>query len=528
MVPVPADPNNVGPQINIPTQTGRVALLWTSIGAAVFTSLIQGLITTIVQVAEDQSLWTFRFRIARFEHWWWTAVSVLLSISFAFIILTFLAGNSQDAVGVLALSTATTIAIVRFTVPAWRNRVFIENRWLAWTGPNRTSIRRIYRDLCGDAKQWERLARAHPQIRTNSAPSDDWGLTLIPPKGLWEDPTAILEKFGEDKEAYMWAKLDAPCVYDDGDIGDGDVSLRWGEDQGFRRRVSRAINAMPAGLLTSYPTTTDGYKGEGLCLAYGILGRNKGLRPNELRFDASDSWKRSRGIRRHRENAPIRAVLENSSSWAPRPNKVMRSYYSHAVREQFGTLSADFQEAATELALILLDIRPRELRMWLNDRFEQQAMDVNHYLSGRNDAFKPAATNAELATLYRASYTSMIISLNYYLPLGRIRHNPLSVKTAVRPDLTCFALLYLAEHAVSWDPDAEEWVEGAGAPMPAWWQHNWVRDRLQHEQESLKPGWKEPAAWLLGLKSFPPELEFSKEAIEWPLVRYVPDKTTTR
>ncbi|KAG5927416.1 hypothetical protein E4U42_002288 [Claviceps africana] len=332
MVPLPTEPDNGGPQISIPTQTGRVALLWTSIGAAVFTSLIQGLITTIVQVAEDQSLWTFRFRIARFEHWWWTTVSVLLSISFALIILTFLAGNSQDAVGVLALSTATTIAI---------------------------------------------------------------GLTLIPPKGLWEDPTAVLEKFGEDKDAYRWPKLDAPCVYDDGDIGDGDISLRWGEDQGFRRRVSRAINAMPAGLLTSYPTTTDGYKGEGLCLAYGILGRNKGLRPNELRFDASDSWKKSRGIRRNRENTPVRAVLENSSSHGAGPDS-----------------------------------------------------------AGHEAERAPHVAKRSVRAAGHGPTPAMIISLNYYLPLGRIRHNPLSVKTAVRPDLTCFALLYPAEHAVSWDADA--------------------------------------------------------------------------
>ncbi len=57
-------PNNnngyYGPQIDITNDTGRVALLWTSISVAVITSLLQGLITTIVQIAEDQGLWTFR------------------------------------------------------------------------------------------------------------------------------------------------------------------------------------------------------------------------------------------------------------------------------------------------------------------------------------------------------------------------------------------------------------------------------------------------------------------------------------
>lgn len=49
-----------GPQLKIADGTGRVALLWTSISLAVFTSLVQGLITTVIQISEDQGLWTFR------------------------------------------------------------------------------------------------------------------------------------------------------------------------------------------------------------------------------------------------------------------------------------------------------------------------------------------------------------------------------------------------------------------------------------------------------------------------------------
>jgi len=35
-----------------------------------------------------------------------------------------------------------------------------------------------------------------------------------------------------------------PCIYDDG-YDSGQVSLLWGENEGFRRRVSRAVNSMP-------------------------------------------------------------------------------------------------------------------------------------------------------------------------------------------------------------------------------------------------------------------------------------------
>ncbi len=35
-----------------------------------------------------------------------------------------------------------------------------------------------------------------------------------------------------------------PCVYDDG-YDSGQVSLLWGENEGFQRRLSRAINCVP-------------------------------------------------------------------------------------------------------------------------------------------------------------------------------------------------------------------------------------------------------------------------------------------
>jgi len=64
--------------INFTDNVGRTGLLWSSIGLAVLTSLFQGLVVTMVAVAEDAGMWTFRFRIARFEHHWWTAIYTLL------------------------------------------------------------------------------------------------------------------------------------------------------------------------------------------------------------------------------------------------------------------------------------------------------------------------------------------------------------------------------------------------------------------------------------------------------------------
>jgi hypothetical protein len=271
---------------------------------------------TVVAVAEDANMWTFRFRIARYEHWWWMAISSLLSTSFALIVLSFLAGNNKDSVGVLALSTATAIAIVRYAIPAWRNQHYIENRWLAWTGPSRTGIESDFRNLCGPTKNWYKIA-AQVSMRDSQISSDRWGHAVSPPAGLPQDPADLLLAIPDNsREALMWGGDDwplGPCVYDDG-IDGSRVSLLWGQHEGGSPRVSRAVNSMPLNWLTSRPFTNDGYGGEGLCLAMGILGRTKGLQPWRLVYDSSNALKKTRGVRRPAASHKISAELENTSS----------------------------------------------------------------------------------------------------------------------------------------------------------------------------------------------------------------------
>ena len=475
-----------GPALPFINPEGKVALLWTSIGLAVVTSFWQGVIVTIVAIAEDQGMWTFRFRIARYEHWWWTAVSTMLSISFCLIVFSFLSGNSSDSLGVLALSTATGISIVRYAIPAWRNRNYIELRWLSWTGPSRTAIPSNFR---GKELDWKRIRKLSYQGRTTgTTPSDEWGWAISPPNGILHDPTALLQ--GLDEEAFN-RELSTkgpplePCVYDDG-YDSGQVSLLWGENEGFRRRVSRAINSMPGTLLKSVPSTFDGFSGTGLCLAMGILGRNKGLAPFQLVFDIYDRRKKERGIIRSDPTRKVTGELEATSVWYPRPNKVMRSFYQKAMEDQYSGLGPEFVGVAVELALILLDCPPEVTLQWLNQNLEQQSMELNRCMSGAL-----ASSAAQLQTLYRASYASMIISINY---LGHDVSD--TGKNAHRPDLTCFALLWLAE----------------GGTAPDWWNQQWVQTRLVSEANSLKGNWKRAASWLLGLGDVPQILDLNV----WP------------
>ncbi|GLB43206.1 hypothetical protein LshimejAT787_1301070 [Lyophyllum shimeji] len=442
-----------GPALPFIDPTGKIALLWTSIGLAVLTSFWQGLITTIVAVAEDQSMWTFRFRIARYEHWWWTVVSTMLFISFGLIVISFLSGNNNDSLGVLTLSTATAIAIVRYALPAWRNRLYTELRWLAWTGKSRTGIPAEFGRFCGQKADWMHILDLRRGARFARTPSDEWGWAIRPPKGMWQNPTALLQGFDEKtliREIGTDGRLGL-CVYDDGYQKD-QVSLLWGESEGFRRRVSRAVNSMPSTLLNSYPSTYDGFNGTGLCLAMGILGRNKGLAPFALVFDVHDSRKDAKGIVRDDLTRQVSTELEATSAWFPRPNKVMRSYYRKVMEDQYSGLGAEYIAAAVELALIFLDCPPQVTKRWLSLDLEHQSIKLNQVMSDRPlRVLRTPATSAQLQTLYRASYASMILSINYF---DQDQHH---VDDSRRPDLICFALLWLAE----------------GGTAPAWWGDKW-------------------------------------------------------
>jgi len=290
---------------------------------------------------------------------------------------------------------------------------------------------------------------------------------------------------------------------------------------------------MPVGLLASKPLTPDGYNGEGLCLAFGLLGRNKGLRPAQCVFDLDDTFKSTRGVTRNRAHTKISAELENGSSWSPRPNKVMRSYYAKAIDQQFGGLPPDFLNVGTEMALIFLDIPATPLQTWFQHNLDQQSLQLNKLMSGRPTppVPRPKATPEQLSTLYRASYTSMVISLNYFAS-GHMVSSSSSMtnekkhhRLPARPDLICFALLYLAEHAVKSNRESGKYIEGIGAKVPGWWGEPWVEDRLKMEFGSLKESFKEPAAWLLGLAGFPSELNLENWP-QWPDVRYVPVYTS--
>ena len=464
-------------------EVGR-AFFWLSTGLAVLTAFLQGLVTATALMTEASNQWTFRFRLALLEHWWWATVSILLLVSLVMVALSFASGNGGDQISVLALSSATFLATVQFTIPAWRLRFYTRTRWLAWAGPSRTAIQRGKQAFCGDAKAWNRLVAENDRSLTElqPTPSDHYGWRLWPISGIAWDPTDVLNVI----DSKATGKIDIESgqspvgVYINDDTKSNNVSLLWGPHLGFRRRISRAVSSMPLGLLRSNPSTVDGYDGKGLTMAMGILGRNKGLQPWKLVF---------------KSNSAVSSHMEATSLWAPRPAKVLRSFYRSTLNAQYGGLGEDYVNAAVELALLLSDIPSWAANKWLYNSLEHQSLQINAFLA--ETALHEATAEERQAALnahYESSYVSMIILLNYMNSEMKNKRESKNARIA-RPDLLCVGILLKARNQ----------------SLPSWWKLEAVRQQVEIETECLSRDldWKFSMARLLGLDSWPIGFEHS-------------------
>lgn len=431
------------------------------------TAFSQGLVSALAYMTEASSSWTFRFRLAKVEHWWWTVVTVLLAISLGFDVVSFASGNNNEAVSVLLLSSTTLLTLVRYMLPAWRSRRYLENRWLAWTGPSRTAIPRTVMAYCGDARDWRVLAAEYRSSRGRPVPSDDYGWHLLPLKGIGQDPTDLLNNPNTRAISKLSGKVE--FIFDDGNVTSETVSLFWGTHSGFRPRISRAVSSVPTNLLKSQPFTPEGYAGEGFCLGMGILGRNKGLKPRELVFNMTKE---------------VSTSLENRSAWRPRPAKTLRSYYLATLKPIYGEIGDAYVAAAAELCLLLMDADEKAIHAWLEAQCEHQNYQVNQALR------KYRATPPELNAHYLSSYVSMIISLNN-MKDNQLGHRNHGLSQAKRPDIICLALLLKAQKA----------------QKPLWWDLPEINAYRAAEKDHLDGNWYDAAAKLLGLDAFPKGLE---------------------
>ncbi|QIW99166.1 hypothetical protein AMS68_004684 [Peltaster fructicola] len=432
---------------------------WAAIGIAVLTAILQGLVAAMTFMTESSGQWTFRFRLALIEHYWWTFVALMLFGSLIMSVLAFVSGRGGDPVSVLALSSATFLAVIQYALPAWQQRHYTKTRWLAWTGDSRTAIKK---DSISIATYTLRLL---------------W-LEIMACPGITPDPTDIFRVVRVDVTDLSDAeKADAMVgIFEPHDAAGKTVSFLWGRQQGFRPRLSRAVMSMPLTLLNSSPLTTDGYNGRGLTIAMGILGRNKGLQPWKLVFKLSSE---------------LRDLMEATSTWTPRPAKVLRTFYQHTMRAQYSGLGEDYVNAAVELALLLVDIPNHAIDLWLTCSLEHQSISINNLLLRRLlSACTVTERNAVLCAHYESSYAAMIMSLNSMDPAVKAsRKGP----RLTRPDLVFTALM-------SWKREIR---------MEHLWRQHEAQDVLRQEVEKIEDqeAWKAIAAGLVGLDGWPAELD---------------------
>ncbi|KAL4078036.1 hypothetical protein J3A83DRAFT_4087978 [Scleroderma citrinum] len=434
------------------TAADRTEIFWIATGIAVAVSLVQGAITTLIDICESEGLWTIRFSLGRREHFWWTGIALALVASLGCMVLSFLAGNNSDSLGIILLSTASSLAVFRYAWPAWRNRHYCSNRWMAWTGPSRTGIDATLVPLIAGPNPWPELSKDVPIMKQHPV---DIRLPLSKPTLIAEDPTDILKAKKRQLELEASGKAGVPGsrqvkvmtpgtdhVPDDSTglyapVRDGySASLQWGSMIGFAPRVSRGILAVPQRLLRSTPLTSSGHDGRAVCLSHGILGRNKGLSPTTfiLRFD-------------------LKKFEEKSVQW-PRPSKVLRSYFREEMESAFKGLGPVFVDAATELTLLLADSSHSLIEDWLTKHMEHQDLAFNNQIA------RLGASDEHLQLLYRLSYAAMLVSLSAHRK-GR-KH---------RPELKIF-IAYWKKHF-------------GDEPLPSWTTFPEMKARLEAEEHEL-------------------------------------------
>ncbi|THU95927.1 hypothetical protein K435DRAFT_859018 [Dendrothele bispora CBS 962.96] len=483
------------------TLTQKQAVFWTSIAIAVLVSFIQGAITVFIDICEAEGFWTLRFRVAMYEHIWWTGIAVSLAASLGSMVVSFLAGNTGESLGIITLATASSLIVFRYAWPAWRNRHYCLNRWMAWTGPSRTGIESKLVCYIGGPQDWRALdtrltvSRPHPVERRLWLFRDRHQSQLIisDPTDLLREalkldssnencstneasPSPVIEKrsqrglesntnpqaFGpssvfsfisdrspvesSERSDALESKKPPDGVYAP-IVPDQSVSLLWGIKLGFSPRASRGILAIPSRLLTSHPRSEGDHDGKALCLAHGILARNKGLAPSSFIF--------------RKPALDMKKLEEKSFQW-PRPSKVLRSYYKKEMKDMYGALGDGYVACATELALLLADTHPNVVTDWLRANLEHQDIQLNRQIA------ELGASEDELKLLYQLSYAVMLVSLSSY----RSAHTG---GCDLRPELSVFRAYLLH-------------VEGKEeSELPSWMNDDQLKSRLTDEREGVDP-----------------------------------------
>jgi hypothetical protein len=416
-----------------------------------------------VVYAERQQWWTLRLRLSLWQPYVLASWILCATVSTAFTLYDLRSAissgwNDRAALCNMLAGLAIGGCLVTgadLAARALETRHYVRLRWKVWTGPSRTGITPSMGVYIGGAEDWASLAR-QASLQRRSIERSSGSLFNGRGKAIIEDPTdllrarAVLDQGGRRQ----WApqSLEKAGVFQP-TAGNQSVSLLWGEHLGFRRRCSCGIISVPPNLLRVSPSLESGLDGQAICLAYGILARNKGLDPATLICNLGKAQRKGNNSINSKASNSFR-TFEEGGLW-PHPAKTLRGFYHAEFNRTFSLLGDSYVTAATELALLLADAHPSMISAWLDLRLEHQDLLLNH------QAHALGASADELHRLYRGHYAAMLVSLSLFR--GGIY---------IRPELTVF--------------DAVCRLEGVG--LPAWALSSDMVARRRGEQEAYGLG----------------------------------------
>ena len=387
-------------------------------GASIVGPCLVLIYLTVLQYVEHRQWWTLRLWISTLADGktvltFWTATIGAIFLDIIRVARTLDVPNRA----IPAICAAVFVVLIfRFLLPHIDSKTYRTLRWKAWTGPSRTGIAPAMTRFLGSVEDWESLASSSPNIRTHPVESV---LRLTRPftRGHIFDPTDMLKarlKADEETDTIWLPKSGTKAgVYAPTQSGQS-MSLLWGQDLGFLPRCSRGIIAVSRELLSFRPQLENGVDGRPLCLAHGILARNKGLEPHRLVWNLKDPTK-------------LRQFEENSALW-PRSSKTMRSCYLSEMSKVFCGLGDNYVRAATELALLLADSESATVIDWLDAHLEQQDLALNNKIA------MLGASDLDLLRLYRGQYVAMLVSLSEHKVGIRIRPEIIVYKATCASD----------------------------------------------------------------------------------------------
>ncbi|GLB43208.1 hypothetical protein LshimejAT787_1301090 [Lyophyllum shimeji] len=360
-----------------------------------------------IKYLESRNLWTLCLQISIIQHWF---VIPTILVVWALLVHTFVfqfpqsLSSFRPPIGLIFIAGALR-SLLGYALPAYHSRGYLRLRWKAWSGPSRTGVRAELVQYIGDRRDWETL-EASTQGRVTMHPVERASrLPLLSRGGLIASDTTdllIARAAADQEENSIWIpRSDArQGVYQPVSPGEP-ASLLWGESLGFQRRCSRGIISFPKELLSPWPQLADGVDARGLCLACGILARNKGLRATSLICNL-----RTRNTF---------GVFEDNSIFWPRPAKTLRSLFNAECERMYSYLGPMFVTVATELALLLSDVPVEVAEDWLDAQLEHQDLQLNR------EAYALGANAQDLDLLYRGQYAAMLVSLSVHRVGVRIR-----------------------------------------------------------------------------------------------------------